>query len=48
MIKPNSFMLGGHWPSVSSWAGQFIKFQPIWTVVDSPQSIDLILWRKAN
>ena len=41
-------MLGGHRPSVSSWAGQFIKFQPIWTVVDSPQSIDLILWRKAN
>lgn len=43
MIKPNRFRLGGHRPSVSSWAGQFIKFQLSWTVVDGPKSIDLIL-----
>lgn len=30
VTKPSRFMLGGHLPAGSRWAGQFIKAQPSW------------------
>lgn len=45
MIKPSRFMLGGHLPSVSRQAGQFIKVQPSWAAVGGPKSTDLMILR---